>query len=129
MKTNLLVLFIILVLVTGASIARDANPPAVSNRAANQQAAGQQNDNADRPERRDRRRGRGRFGGPIVLGPDDKPAFDDPPTGFHVVRNDIPHGKLEMIQYDSNTVGKQRVCLGRRLFFGTQHETRQPACP
>src|ERR1051326_1222248 len=27
------------------------------------------------------RRGPG-FGGPIVLGPDDKPAFDDPPAGF-----------------------------------------------
>ncbi len=52
--------------------------------------------------------GPGRFGGPIVLGPDDKPAFDDPPKDFNVVRADIPHGKLEMIQYDSKTVGSRR---------------------
>ena len=48
------------------------------------------------------------FGGPIVLGPDDKPAFDDPPADFNVVRDDIPHGKLEMIEYDSKTVGTRR---------------------
>jgi enterochelin esterase-like enzyme len=54
------------------------------------------------------RRGRGGFGGPIVLGPDDKPAFDDPPAGFNVVRDDVPHGKLEMIEYDSTTVGTRR---------------------
>jgi enterochelin esterase-like enzyme len=52
--------------------------------------------------------GRGGFGGPIVLGPDDKPAFDDPPADFNVVRDDISHGKLEMIQYDSKTVGTRR---------------------
>jgi enterochelin esterase-like enzyme len=57
------------------------------------------------------RSGRGRrggFGGPITLGPDDKPAFDDPPADFNAVRADIPHGKLEMIQYDSKTVGTRR---------------------
>jgi hypothetical protein len=45
------------------------------------------------------RRGPGGFGGPIVLGPDDKPAFDDPPAGIDKPREDIPHGKLEMIEY------------------------------
>ena len=54
------------------------------------------------------RGGRGGFGGPIELGPDDKPAFDDPPADFNVVRDDVPHGKLEMIQYDSKTVGTRR---------------------
>src|SRR5947208_793319 len=48
------------------------------------------------------------FGGPIVLGPDDKAAFDDPPAGFDKKREDIPHGKLEMIEYDSKTVGTTR---------------------
>ena len=48
------------------------------------------------------------FGGPIVLGPDDKPAFDDPPEGFDRKRDSIPHGKLEMIEYDSKTVGTTR---------------------
>jgi len=54
------------------------------------------------------RRGRGGFGGPIVLGPDDKAAFDDPPAGFNKKRDNIPHGKLEMIEYDSKTVGTTR---------------------
>ena len=44
----------------------------------------------------------------IVLGPDDKPAFPDPPAGFNVRRDNIPHGKLEMISYDSKTVGTTR---------------------
>ena len=57
----------------------------------------------DRP-----RRGSGGFGGPIELKPDDKPAFDDPPVGFDKKRDDIPHGKLEMIEYDSKTVGTTR---------------------
>ena len=47
-------------------------------------------------------------GGPIVLGPDDKPAFPDPPAGFNVKREGIPHGNLEMIEYDSKTVGTKR---------------------
>ena len=51
---------------------------------------------------------RGGFNRPIVLGPDDKPAFDDPPQGFNVQRDNIPHGKLEMIEYDSKTVGTRR---------------------
>ena len=54
------------------------------------------------------RRGPRGFGGPIVLGPDDKPAFDDPPAGIDKQREDIPHGKLEMIEYDSKTVGTTR---------------------
>jgi enterochelin esterase-like enzyme len=55
-----------------------------------------------------RRGGRGGFGGPIELGPDDKPAFDDPPAGFDEVRDDIEHGKLERVEYDSKTVGVRR---------------------
>jgi GH35 family endo-1,4-beta-xylanase/enterochelin esterase-like enzyme len=49
-----------------------------------------------------------RFGGPIELKPDDKPAFEDPPPGFDERRDGIPHGKLEMIEYDSKTVGTTR---------------------
>lgn len=48
-------------------------------------------------------RGRG-----ITLGPDDKPAFDDPPAGITARRDGIPHGRLEMIEYDSRTVGTKR---------------------
>lgn len=45
---------------------------------------------------------------PIVLGPDDKAAFPDAPAGFDKKREDIPHGKLEMAEYSSTTVGTQR---------------------
>ncbi len=48
------------------------------------------------------------FNRPIVLGPDDKQVFADPPGGFNQKRGDIPHGKLEMIEYDSKTVGTRR---------------------
>lgn len=47
-------------------------------------------------------------GGPIVLNPDDVPAFADPPAGFDARRKDIPHGRLEMVSYDSNSVGATR---------------------
>ncbi|GAA5142557.1 hypothetical protein GCM10023213_28760 [Prosthecobacter algae] len=39
---------------------------------------------------------------------DDKPAFPAPPVGWDLRRTDIPHGKLEMIEYDSKTVGTRR---------------------
>lgn len=51
------------------------------------------------------------FSHPIVLGPDDKQMFDDPPAGFSVKRDDIPHGRLDMIEYDSKTVGTTRKLL------------------
>jgi enterochelin esterase-like enzyme len=77
--------------------------------AANASTANRQEVDTDQPApRRPPRRRRGRFGGPIVLGPDDKPAFDDPPADFNVVRDEIPHGKLEMIEYESKTVGTRR---------------------
>lgn len=66
-------------------------------------AAGTTNAAASRP-----RREPVGFGGPIVLGPDDKDLFGDPPAGFDANRDGIPHGKLEMIEYDSKTVGAKR---------------------
>jgi enterochelin esterase-like enzyme len=45
---------------------------------------------------------------PIVLNPDDVPAFPDPPAGFDVERSDVPHGRLEMISYESRSVGTTR---------------------
>jgi enterochelin esterase-like enzyme len=53
-------------------------------------------------------RGRGGFGGPIELGPDDKQVYPEPPQGFRANREEIAHGKLEMIEYDSKTVGTRR---------------------
>jgi enterochelin esterase-like enzyme len=52
--------------------------------------------------------GRGGFGGPIELGPDDKPAFPDPPTGFNARRDSIPLGDVNVIEYDSKTLGTRR---------------------
>lgn len=51
---------------------------------------------------------RAAFNHPIVLGPDDKQIFPDPPAGFATKREGIPHGKLEIIEYDSKTVGTTR---------------------
>ncbi|OKS85879.1 hypothetical protein RG47T_1325 [Mucilaginibacter polytrichastri] len=48
---------------------------------------------------------------PITLGPDDKAAFAPAPAGFDVASNDIPHGKIDSVNYYSNSVGKQRRML------------------
>ncbi len=46
--------------------------------------------------------------GAIALNPDDVPAFDDPPAGIIAKRDNIPHGQLEMVSYDSKSVGATR---------------------
>ncbi len=51
---------------------------------------------------------RGGFGGPIELGPDDKQTYPEPDDSIVAKREDIPHGKLEMIDYESKTVGTTR---------------------
>ncbi len=61
------------------------------------------------PEPQTRRRGG--FGGPIVLGPDDKPAFPLAPEGFDKPREGIAHGKIETVEYNSTTVGNERKTL------------------
>jgi enterochelin esterase-like enzyme len=48
------------------------------------------------------------FQQPIVLGPDDKAAFPAAPKGFDKPRENVAHGKLEMVEYDSKTVGTRR---------------------
>ena len=47
------------------------------------------------------------FARPVVLGADDKQVFPDPPSGFDA-RREVPHGRLEMVAYDSKTVGTSR---------------------
>jgi enterochelin esterase-like enzyme len=42
------------------------------------------------------------------LGPDDKPAFPDPPAGFNTRREDVPHGELAPVEYDSKSLGTRR---------------------
>lgn len=84
--------------VSPSSADEPADKPAAEN--APQQAPSQPPQN--RPQR-----GRGGFG-PITLGPDDVAAYDAPPQGFKDARDDIPRGKLEMIEYESKTVGTTR---------------------
>jgi len=60
------------------------------------------------PQTAGRGAGRGGFGGPIELGPDDKPAFPDPPAGFNLKRDNVPHGELTPIEYDSKSLGTRR---------------------
>ena len=47
----------------------------------------------------------------VKLGSDDQPAFNDPPTGFREKRDNITHGILTTIQYDSKTLGTQREMM------------------
>ncbi len=69
-------------------------------------------DSSGPQERGERPRGGPRaFGWPIELKEDDKPAFPSPPAGWDVEREGIPHGKLEMVEYDSKTVGTRRKML------------------
>ncbi|HZL35653.1 MAG TPA: alpha/beta hydrolase-fold protein [Tepidisphaeraceae bacterium] len=62
---------------------------------------------ATQPASPPQRRG-GPGNGPIALGPDDKQLFPDPAGDINRKRDGIPHGKLEMIEYDSKTVGTKR---------------------
>lgn len=56
-----------------------------------------------------RRGGRGGFGGgAIELGPDDKLAEPEPPATIVARREDIPHGTLTVVQYDSKSLGTHR---------------------
>ena len=53
-------------------------------------------------------RGGGRGNQPIVLNPDDVAAFPEPSDDINARREGIPRGTLEMIEYDSKTVGTRR---------------------
>jgi enterochelin esterase-like enzyme len=49
----------------------------------------------------------GGFGGPITLGPDDVQTLAEPPAEINAMK-DVPHGKLELVEYESKTVGTRR---------------------
>jgi enterochelin esterase-like enzyme len=63
---------------------------------------------AANPEDPNRRRRGGRFQEPIVLGPDDKPAFDPAPAGFDQVQEGVAPGTLAQVDYYSKTIGANR---------------------
>ncbi len=102
---KLKILLVLTGLLTLAVQAAEVNGPGrVESGATNHLAAATTN-NAQPAAPQEPRIPRGRN---IVLGPDDKLAFAEPPAGFNQKREDIPHGKLEMIEYDSKTVGTKR---------------------
>jgi enterochelin esterase-like enzyme len=84
--------FVVFVCAT-ASAQTNAGPPPAQAQGAAAQPAG---------------RGRGSFGPPPALGPDDKQTFPDPPAGFNIRRDNIPHGTLVEVAYDSKTLGTRR---------------------
>ena len=47
-------------------------------------------------------------GAPIALNPDDVQVYPEPAAGINANRAEIPHGKLEMVEYDSKSVGTRR---------------------
>jgi len=63
---------------------------------------------AAQPPARGPRRGGGFGGGAPVLGPDDKPAEPEPPASVVQRREDIPHGTLTVVKYDSKSLGTHR---------------------
>ncbi len=63
---------------------------------------------------------------PIVLGADDKPAFDLPPAGFDRAREGIPHGRIETVEYASTTVGNPRKMMVYTPPGYAPAETRHP---
>ena len=58
-----------------------------------------------------RRGGRGGFVGAITLGPDDKAACPNPVEGFDKARDGIARAEIEIVEYDSKTVGNKRKAL------------------
>ncbi len=81
-----------------------ANAAAANERTGGRSSVAMQREGNAQP----RRRRRGGFGGPITLGPDDKQTHPEPPEGFNKKRDGIARGKLEMIEYDSKSVGTTR---------------------
>ncbi len=57
-------------------------------------------------------RARPNFARPVVLAPDDVRAFPDAPAGFDSPRQNAPHGRVEIFEYDSTvTVTRRKACV------------------
>ena len=91
----------ILTEILGPPAATDHAPPPTGDPSATEKSS-------DRSEPETSREPSTRRGRNIVLSADDKPAFDEPAADIVADRDGIPHGKLEMIEYDSKTVGTKR---------------------
>ena len=62
----------------------------------------------EKPEQVSPERARANFARPIVLGPDDVRAFPDAPAGYKTPRPGIPHGRVELFEYDSGVTKTRR---------------------
>ncbi len=95
---------IIAILITSTiTFAQEPNPGG-----AEKQAQEPSRPNAAPQNRPPQGRRPGGFGGPIELGPDDKQVYPDPSDAIVEKRDGFPHGKLEMVDYESKTVGTTR---------------------
>jgi len=62
----------------------------------------------ENPEQVSDQRARANFGRPIELAADDVRAFPEAPDGFKTVRAGVPHGRVELFEYDSTVTGTRR---------------------
>jgi GH35 family endo-1,4-beta-xylanase/enterochelin esterase-like enzyme len=97
-----------LITMCGLLLCTVAGLPAQEREDGDRNSQTQQPGNGARPQQPDRPPRRGGFGGPIELGPDDKQTYADPPDSIVAMREDIARGKLEMVEYESKTVGTTR---------------------
>jgi enterochelin esterase-like enzyme len=51
---------------------------------------------------------RARMSRQVAPGPDDKPAYPEPPASAFERRDNVARGRLELVEYDSKTVGTRR---------------------
>jgi enterochelin esterase-like enzyme len=109
MKTRLLTAVLIVLIPLGIGSLITSAPPALSAQAA-APVSGAAPGQAAAPAAPGALQGRGGRGQapPIVLGPDDTLAFPGAPAGFDVARENIPHGTVETLEYDSKSVGMKR---------------------
>src|SRR5689334_2561988 len=54
---------------------------------------------------------KGGFGGTYEMETDDKAAFDYPPAGFRDKKENVAHGTITTVQYDSKTLSTHREML------------------
>lgn len=97
-----------LIILTWLLLCTFAALPAQERGDADRDAQTQQPGDRPLPQQPNRPQRPGGFGGPIELGPDDKQVYADPPDSIIARRDDLPRGKLEMVEYESKTVGTTR---------------------
>jgi len=91
------------ILVLASVLSGFHNPVIAQEKGAGSRPENHQNALSDEPKRR--------MSQPVVLAPDDVPAYPAAPVGFDMLRGNIPHGKTDTVEYESKTVGAIRKML------------------